>query len=280
MLNQGSDIDLLIENISEATQKAKLSALLEQQAFTTPHSGKTVKPSWTCSRCSRPRTFPSPHSWGSYPLSSPRQTILSHPSPLFVDPNHCTLTYRVIDQPNWSDGKKRFLGVTGNYSPASAGWRPGARRCTIHEQVLPTARRARHNPILMFCAGSGLAPFRGFVQERAILAHEGGRKLAPAILFVGCRSATGDRLYAKEFEDLGRGWDRGRAVRLQPRRGSSPRRRVRARVGQARQRQGGRRSASSRRAPRCTRAAAASSPRIWRLPGGRSSWTGPRRRAC
>ena len=55
-------------------------------------------------------------------------------------------------------------------------------------------------PILMLCAGSGLAPFRGFLQERAVLIKEGGRKLAPALLFVGCRSSTGDRLYGEELD--------------------------------------------------------------------------------
>jgi cytochrome P450 / NADPH-cytochrome P450 reductase len=54
----------------------------------------------------------------------------------------------------------------------------------------------------MFAAGTGLAPFRGFLQQRAaILAtNTTQRPLAPAVLFLGCRSATRDRLYADEID--------------------------------------------------------------------------------
>jgi cytochrome P450/NADPH-cytochrome P450 reductase len=59
--------------------------------------------------------------------------------------------------------------------------------------------------MVMFCAGAGLAPFRGFVQERAVRIREGGRALAPALLFVGCRGPpTGDVLYRGEFEEWAR----------------------------------------------------------------------------
>ncbi|CAK7201368.1 hypothetical protein SEUCBS139899_004072 [Sporothrix eucalyptigena] len=57
-------------------------------------------------------------------------------------------------------------------------------------------------PLLMFCAGSGFAPFRGFLQERAVQIRSGNRKLAPAVLFVGCRGPEADRLYADEVD----GW--------------------------------------------------------------------------
>ena len=65
----------------------------------------------------------------------------------------------------------------------------------------------------MFCAGTGLAPFRGFVQQRAELLKAsvaGGKpvSLAPAMLFVGCRSATRDRLYADEIDE----WAKAGAV--------------------------------------------------------------------
>lgn len=64
---------------------------------------------------------------------------------------------------------------------------------------------AENTPIIGIAAGSGLAPFRGFVQERAAMIAA-GRKVAPALLFFGCRSPEYDDLYADEFarwEEMG-----------------------------------------------------------------------------
>ncbi|ESZ96262.1 hypothetical protein SBOR_3317 [Sclerotinia borealis F-4128] len=64
-----------------------------------------------------------------------------------------------------------------------------------------SAAHIKGTPLLMFCAGTGIAPFRGFIQQRAIQAAASpDRNLAPAILFVGCRSSISDRLYAHEFD--------------------------------------------------------------------------------
>lgn len=55
-------------------------------------------------------------------------------------------------------------------------------------------------PIILIAAGTGLAPFRGFVQERAALLAA-GRSLAPALLFYGCRDPAVDDLYADELAE-------------------------------------------------------------------------------
>lgn len=56
----------------------------------------------------------------------------------------------------------------------------------------------------MIASGSGLAPFRAFLQERA-LQKRAGKALAPALLFFGCRSKDDDlyRDELDEFESLG-----------------------------------------------------------------------------
>jgi cytochrome P450/NADPH-cytochrome P450 reductase len=61
-------------------------------------------------------------------------------------------------------------------------------------------------PVVMFAAGSGIAPMRGFIQERAIQVAS-GRQVGKTILFYGCRSPEEDYLYAnddlKEWTDSG-----------------------------------------------------------------------------
>ena len=55
-------------------------------------------------------------------------------------------------------------------------------------------------PIVMIAAGSGVAPMRGFIQERA-LQKEAGRDVGKMMLFFGCRSPDDDFLYSKtDFE--------------------------------------------------------------------------------
>lgn len=49
----------------------------------------------------------------------------------------------------------------------------------------------------MLCAGSGLAPFRGFVQERAAQ-KRAGREVGKMLLFFGCMDPEMDYLYARE----------------------------------------------------------------------------------
>ncbi|KAF2196115.1 NADPH-cytochrome P450 reductase-like protein [Delitschia confertaspora ATCC 74209] len=124
-------------------------------------------------------------------------------SPLW-NPSHVTLTYAVLDQPAYS-GHGRFVGVASNYLSTLS---PG--------DVLHVSVRSSHKafhlpkdgqnvPIICIAAGSGIAPFRGFIQERAAQLAA-GRTLAPALLFFGCHSPTTDSLYSAElsrWESLG-----------------------------------------------------------------------------
>lgn len=111
----------------------------------------------------------------------------------------CSITYGVIDAASLS-GHGRFIGVTGSYlSSLHAGdqTQVSVRKSNKLFHLPPDAA---NTPLIMFAAGTGLAPFRGFVQERATQLAA-GRALAPALLFLGCRSATADRLYAREMDE-------------------------------------------------------------------------------
>jgi cytochrome P450/NADPH-cytochrome P450 reductase len=127
-------------------------------------------------------------------------------SPLW-NPHHVTLTYAVLDQPALS-GTGRHVGVASNYlSTLRAG-------DTLHVSVRPSVAfhlptDGENVPIVMLAAGSGLAPFRGFIQERAAQIGA-GRELAPALLFFGCRSPAQDDLYKEELSK----WEAMGAIRV------------------------------------------------------------------
>ncbi|KAJ7154351.1 fatty acid hydroxylase [Mycena crocata] len=115
-------------------------------------------------------------------------------SPLW-NPSHITVTVSVLDAPSLS-GKatQPFLGVGSNYL---ASLIPGDR---VQMAVRPSAA-AFHppenpsTPVVMFCSGSGIAPMRGFIQERAAQ-KASGREVGQMLLFFGCRSPRTDFLYS------------------------------------------------------------------------------------
>lgn len=58
-------------------------------------------------------------------------------------------------------------------------------------------------PIIMVAAGSGLAPFRAFIAERAKIAAM-GRPVGETVLFFGCRHPDEDFIYREEIEGMKR----------------------------------------------------------------------------
>ena len=118
-------------------------------------------------------------------------------SPL-AEPGSCTLTWSVVDEESFQGHGKRFLGAASNYlSNLQEGDHVHVNVKQSH-QAFHLPLDIAETPLIMVCAGTGIAPFRGFVQERA-LQMEAGRKLAPALLFIGCQKPGQDDLHADEI---------------------------------------------------------------------------------
>jgi len=128
-------------------------------------------------------------------LLAPRYySISSSPA---SDASRCSVTVAVVEGPA-SSGRGVYKGICSNYL---AGRRAGE---TIQATVRETKAGFRlpddaSVPIVMVGPGTGLAPFRGFLQQRSAL-KAGGSSLGPAMLFFGCRHPDQDYLYADELK--------------------------------------------------------------------------------
>ncbi|KAF7593413.1 hypothetical protein BBP40_011515 [Aspergillus hancockii] len=130
-------------------------------------------------------------------------------SPL-VDPSECSITFSVL---NSFSSSTEFAGLASTYL---SELQPGD-----HAQICVRASNNRsfkpplnkETPMIMACAGSGLAPFRGFIMDRAEMIR--GRraelpsendnpeigKMARAILYIGCRTKGKDDIHASELNE-------------------------------------------------------------------------------
>jgi cytochrome P450/NADPH-cytochrome P450 reductase len=125
-----------------------------------------------------------------------------------VDGGRCSVTVGVVVGPARS-GLGKFEGVCSSYlARAEAGE-------LVHGVVRETTAEGfrlpddPQRPLIMIGPGTGLAPFRGFLQEREAQIAKG---TAPgdALLFFGCRHPEQDFIYADELN----GWAERGVVRL------------------------------------------------------------------
>lgn len=128
------------------------------------------------------------------PPLRPRYYSISS-SPL-VDPEVATITTGVVRAPA-RGGTGTFAGICSNHLAVMA---PNSTVFTfVREPSIPFRPPADPTvSMIMVGAGTGLAPFRGFLEERAAQ-REQGATIGDSLLFFGCRDPQQDYLYAEEL---------------------------------------------------------------------------------
>lgn len=92
---------------------------------------------------------------------------------------------------------REFKGVCTHYLKSL---KPGQRVCVfVRNSTFRLPRKLATTPIIMCGPGTGLAPFRGFLQEFTHLKHKDGT-VVESRLFFGCKKSTQDYIYQDELE--------------------------------------------------------------------------------
>jgi cytochrome P450 / NADPH-cytochrome P450 reductase len=129
------------------------------------------------------------------PQLKPRYYSISS-SPM-IDSARLSITVGVVEGPARS-GRGEYQGVCSSYlaEQAVGSAVEGFVRPPSTPFVPP---EDPSTPMIMVAAGTGLAPFRGFLQERAAVKSR-GKEVGPSSLFFGCRNPKQDYIYEDELE--------------------------------------------------------------------------------
>jgi cytochrome P450/NADPH-cytochrome P450 reductase len=132
-------------------------------------------------------------------LSPLRLRYYSIASSPLVEKEKCSITVGVVCGPARS-GHGTFEGMCSTYlSQREAG-------DAIYAFVQDTKSRFRlpenpATPLIMIGPGTGLAPFRGFLQERSALKAQ-GKEVGKSLLYFGCRHPEQDFIYEDDLQSF------------------------------------------------------------------------------
>jgi cytochrome P450/NADPH-cytochrome P450 reductase len=129
-----------------------------------------------------------------HPLRIRYYSISSSP---LADEHTCSITVAVVNAPARS-GRGTYEGVCSTYLARHP--EESVIDALVHRPHMAFEPPADATvPIIMIGPGTGFAPFRGFLQERAAR-QANGDHLGPALLFFGCRHPEQDYIYREELE--------------------------------------------------------------------------------
>ncbi|EXJ53541.1 NADPH-ferrihemoprotein reductase [Cladophialophora psammophila CBS 110553] len=168
--------------------------------------------------------LPLPYLIEALPLMQPRYYSISSSSVL--SPRRAAITALVATDYVPENREQKIHGVTSNYLLALSQSHPalvaaemqtgksirqhydlsGPSNLLQGTKLFAHVRKSKFKlpiqsscPIVMVAAGTGIAPFRAFIAERAKL-HAIGKPIGQMILFFGCRRPQEDFIYREELE--------------------------------------------------------------------------------
>lgn len=161
--------------------------------------------------------------WKALPLSFVVESLLSlQPryysisSSSVISPRRIALTALVVNKTIADEVGSTIHGLTSNYLLSTSKLPSSAQATTPtfphatgeSGKVFAHVRRSKFKlpiasstPLVLIAAGTGFAPFRAFLTERAKL-HALGKAVGCMLLFFGCRSPNSDFIYREELENL------------------------------------------------------------------------------
>lgn len=109
------------------------------------------------------------------------------------------LVYITIKETLFGNCKKR-IGVATGFMTRFLSNNPYFSVFVRHVPSFKLPHMQSTSPIIMICAGAGIAPFIGFLEERQFIQVQCAKSITPAYLFFGCRHPEMDYLYKERIE--------------------------------------------------------------------------------